>query len=792
MLLLVSLILPVFGDTALTVNDNKGAAKEWGFRPDSNSTIEVTPPPFCWRPQSGAQEYELQASRTTDFTIIDYTVSGIELNVHCPPQIFKSGKWYWRFRFRAKQDWSEWSQVRTFSIADDARPMPLPTKAELLKRIPKTHPRLFMRPEEVANLRKKARTDLQKEFASVLKTADSLLKLSIAAEEPPDFPKGIKRKTPEWLKLHRNSGNLAQTTLSAAAELSFAWLLSGNAAYGEEARRILMKCATWDPAGSTGFRTNDNAAMLFNFYFSRAYTFLHDLLSKEERQQCRRVMRVRGNDMYKALYPRHLWRPYASHSNRTWHFLGEVAIAFYGEIPEAGDWAWFAMNVFANVYPVWNDSNGGWHEGMAYWYSYLNRFTWWADIMRSAFDINAYDKPFFAECGYFPMYVMPPGTRSGGFGDQTPRYNSQSCARLVANMATQARNPYWSWYGKIHGINSLSAGSIGFIRSSLPEVTPKAPNDLPRSRLFRGVGQAYLNTDLVNATNNIQVHFKSSPFGTQSHGYNAQNSFLLYIGGERLFLRSGLRDCYGSEHHKNWMWHTRSDNNITVNGTSQLQHSADAVGHISQFQSTEGFDYVVGEAHKAYAGKLNRYTRRILFIKPEIIIIWDSLTAPRPSSFEWHLHTAKAMLINSSNKIYANNSMGGCTVEFLQPTDLNLSLTDKFVPPPWSKVKLIEHHLTAVSPVKSEAVDFITVLRPHLGQEHTECKSEITKLEDDYHVTTSLSASRTVQVTLHATTNSVDTDSAADKHREVSVVIKQNGTVESHWHSSNLQIQPEP
>ena len=39
-------------------------------------------------------------------------------------------------------------------------------------------------------------------------------------------------------------------------------------------------------------------------------------MSEEEREICRQVMKVRGEEMYRHLCPRHLWRPYSSHANR--------------------------------------------------------------------------------------------------------------------------------------------------------------------------------------------------------------------------------------------------------------------------------------------------------------------------------------------------------------------------------------------------------------------------------------------------------------------------------------------
>ena len=144
--------------------------------------------------------------------------------------------------------------------------------------------------------------------------------------------------------------------------------------------------------------------------------------------------------------------------------------------------------------------------------------------------------------------------------------------------AAQAQNPHWQWYVEQQGGPVPAGGYIGFIRGQLPKVQPKAPDNLPVSRLFEGTGQAYLNTSLTNADESVQVVFKSSPFGTQSHGYESNNSFLLWAYGQRLLIYSGIRDIYGSDHHQNWMWTTRSTNCITINGQNQRKHTVQSPG----------------------------------------------------------------------------------------------------------------------------------------------------------------------------------------------------------------------
>ena len=151
-----------------------------------------------------------------------------------------------------------------------------------------------------------------------------------------------------------------------------------------------------------------------------------------------------------------------------------MGIAFQGEIEGADDWVWFAMNVFYNAYPVWSDDDGGWHEGVSYWSSYIGRFTWWADVMRAAIGINAYHKPYFAKVGYYPMYLLPPGKVGGGFGDGANRSRAANVVPLMSELAAQAGNGHWQWYVEQMGGPTTTPGYVGFVRGTLPKAEPTA------------------------------------------------------------------------------------------------------------------------------------------------------------------------------------------------------------------------------------------------------------------------------------------------------------------------------
>jgi hypothetical protein len=299
----------------------------------------------------------------------------------------------------------------------------------------------------------------------------------------------------------------------------------------------------------------------------------------------------------------------------------------------------------------------------------------------------------------------------------------------------------------------LSTGYVGFVRGTLPNVRAVPPTDLPTSKLFRGTGQACLNTTLEDANEGVQVVFKSSPFGTQSHGYEANNSFLLWAYGKRLLIRSGYRDIYGSDHHRNWMWSTRSVNNITVGGRDQLRHSAAAQGEITFFRTTPTLDVVVGQAAEAYRDStdvndasriLDRYTRSIVFAKPELVIIYDRMVAREPTTFKYWLHATDKFEIRNGRSIAVRAGDVVCPVTFLAPDDLELSQTDQYDPNPRQRIKLREWHLTATTPPEQTHVEFVTVYRPHREKDAVPDGASLKRIDGGYRLTAETTDGRVI------------------------------------------------
>jgi hypothetical protein len=730
-ILAMSLLAVAAPGATLEVDDAPGRPGEWGFRPVEESTVEVNPPGFVWRPQNKAETYDFECSPTPGFSEDVYSIQKHWLNCHCPPKAFAPGRYYWRYRFRDNLGRvSSWSKLREFTVPNDAVEFSLPPLEELVERVPAKHPRLFVRPEELDQLRRDIQGPLRSRWEDLVRRADRLIEKPPPMDEPLKYDADWKRGEPRWLDRWWGNRRKVIAVVDGAATLAFVYMINGEEKYGRAARELMLAAAAWDPEGSTSYRYNDEAAMPVLYMLSRAYTWGYDALSEADRDKIRASMAARGRELFAYLrrFP-HTWRPYASHRNRSWHFLGELSIAFLDEIEGAPQWLEHSVNTFWCCYPVWSDTDGGWHEGASYWSSYIARQTYWLDVMASALKVDGYQRPFFRRAGYFPIYVMPPRTECGGFGDLALRRSPRSVGNTMAILARGAQNPHWQWYVDQVG-GDIGSGYLGFLRARRPAPEPKAPSDLPQSKVFRGTGLAMLHTNLRDARRDVQVFFKSSPMGSQSHGFNAQNSFILAVAGEPLLIWTGSRDWHGSPHHTRWMWETKSQNCILVNGQGQRKHTRTPDGRIAAFHTDGDFDYVVGEAADAYReATLDQFTRTILFAKPDAIVIYDQLVAREPSTYSWLLHCDEKFRVSDQSAIVATSGDSHARIAILEPAGLRLDQHNRFDHANQKRPEWRQWHFTAETPDRQKAVQFVTVIRPYTGAAAPKAGESVRKVD---------------------------------------------------------------
>ncbi len=712
------MLVPNVSGEELSVSNRESAVDEVDYHPKDGAVTDTNPPGFVWLPEKNAAVYILQCSHEKDFSSVDYQVNGLYLNVHCPAYVFEARTWYWRYTYLDDAgNMAQWSTVRSFTIPEDAVQFPQPSLDTVLATLPEKHPKILLRPEMLQNVVSELKKDHRSLWNAFLEHADQMIKTPIVKEEPSPYPGGRMRTRQKMdIDLWRKNRRIVRKAVEHATNLAFVYLLSGEEKYGERARDWIMAVVSWPADGTTSYRYNDECAMPILSRISRAYTWAYEALSEQDRQKIIETMKQRGQEVFTHLHHRsqHTVRPFSSHNNRAWHFLGEAGIAFIEDIPEAKLWLSYALDVFFNVYPVWGGVDGGWHEGVAYWNSYMSRITWWLDIMRVGFGVDGYRKPFFRQTGDFPFYVNPPGSIHGGFGDSSDHYEAGRNASLMRVFAAQLERKDWMWYAAQYPSEYPpdQPSYEDIFHALLEDVSAEKPKGRPESKIFQDVGIASLHSDLFDPSDDVHFLFKSSPFGTQSHGFNAQNSFNLVVGGIPILFGSGHRDWHGSPHHVNWMWETFSDNSITVNDQGQKKHHPLAKGKIVDSYLSDIVDYVAGDATEAYEGRLKKFVRHAFFIKPDTIILVDDLEAPQPSSFQFHLHSNEPFQINNQFEIDTTNKISNVRIAFASPSEVRIQQTSGCIPAS-AGFDATQWHICVEPKENKETTKFVTLLKVH-------------------------------------------------------------------------------
>ncbi|MBD3267813.1 DUF4962 domain-containing protein, partial [bacterium] len=575
----------------------------------------------------------------------------------------------------------------------------------LEQRIPKNHPRLYVRPEKKHEFVTHLKTKFPTLHQSFLENADRWMKQPVIQSQP-----GTSN-APSSHALFLTVSHAVET----ATNLAFAYLITGEPRYGTRAKEWADAIVSWPPTKSTSFNKNPNVALVILQGVARIYSWASPFFTQQERETLMANVKWRGQEIYTHLRTSQFCLlPYNTKNMEAWPVLGQAGIAFFHEIPAARDWVGYAMTIQYTMFPVWGGNQGGWHEGIPHWNNYMDKMFWWLDAIDAAFRVNGYRLPFFQQTGDFAMYLSPPGAVNAGFGDYSNQYPALNNGKTMAQLAAKTQNPYWLWYAA-KSTPQLKAEEITYkeaLRAVAPEIKPQPPREIPSSRLFPDVGIAALHRHIHFPEGDTYLLFKSSPYGTQSQGYDAQNSFVLFSRGEPLLINSGLMDRYDSPHHKQWMWDTASTNSFTIDGQGQIKHSPHAMGRITGNYFSEIIDYVAGEASNAYNDPLESFTREIFFVKTTAMIVLDELKAAKPVVFESHLHSPNPFDLKNQYNITVADKKAAARIAFATPADLIVQSVSTCTPPsPVAETN--QWHLTAKTPEKRTEATFITFILPH-------------------------------------------------------------------------------
>ncbi len=682
-----------------------------GLISDRVATSYANPPMLVWSDSIGPSR--LQYSRSPEFPDGETVTAEAEWSFYTPPAPLEPGEWFWRVY--SETDVTEgWSDVNRVLIPEEAHRFTTPpVDAAAIEAMPR--PRLIDVAAERAALGEAG-------IANLLARARSSAQQPIP-DDPPIWEEGDER-WPAWIDWY---GEVHGAITSRTGRRLEVIAQQAAIADSDEARdwtlELALAVASWDPQGGSAPHRGDIGAQHVLRGLNAAYDVLRDYASEEDLAIIRGALIARAEDFRKTLKPLRG----DPQNNHTWLralAFGQSGLVLIGDHEPAHEWAEYVRQLYLGEFLSGMGFQGDNNEGLSYWSYGLSFIVEYADMMHTVCGIDLYQQPWLNQTARFPMYCAPPNAPGVSFADTgKPNHGivgpySQSYVRLLGE---RTGDPYALWYG---GAQDPVGG-----------VSPRPPVDLPQSILYRLIGLGVANTSLVDGREGVTVAMHSGTYQA-GHQHADQNAFVINAYGEKLAIDSGYYDWYGSPHFKEYSSQTMAHNTILVDGAGQAVFKQGADGRMDAWFDGTGHTWMVGDASdpEVYGGKLSRFDRRLLFIKPGIVIIHDLLAAPEPANFQWLLHTAAPIELDEAQQsLSVTSGEAAMSAQMLRPAELSFSITDRYPVHPYTGYGTVpvpedqlakEWHLTAEAGPADER-QFLTVFDVRRGNDDAASIREI-------------------------------------------------------------------
>ena len=240
--------------------------------------------------------------------------------------------------------------------------------------------------------------------------------------------------------------------------------------------------------------------------------------------------------------------------------------------------------------------------------------------------------------------------------------------------------------------------------------------------------------------------FFALPFGSTGHAHAAHNGFTINYGGRQLFGGTGYYSNFNDKHTL-LHYRTRGHNTILADGLAQVI-GENGYGWLARFADTGALTYTLGDASHAYDSirtpfwidrmaqsgveytrenglgdpGVTRFRRHFLFLKPDVIVLYDELAAREPVAWTWLLHSHHRLTQPAAAAVEADNGLAVGRMDLFTSSDLEVKVSDRFYAPAvnWKKrtgpdgkvMEYVNHwHSEFTPPAKSRAQRFLAVFR---------------------------------------------------------------------------------
>ena len=534
--------------------------------------------------------------------------------------------------------------------------------------------------------------------------------------------------------LNEVSGHLTQVlpTAGASADDAFTYsklalsslmacVYSNQDVYCNDAIRRVMSLASWDPVGATSYTKAgmNMAARNLTWTVAIGYDWLYPRLTTIQRSQLLSMINTRNAAMYNDIIgsrARIAISPRDSLGNQTLSAVAVISTLVAGDLPVAGTWLQNALPLALNSINPWGGDDGGFANAAAQGAWDVSELAPAWNALFYATGINVAQNAWVRNWGRYFTYFTPPGMAAGTtvFGDGFELNESEHQASYGKGYFYFNPTPLGRWHAA--QLNAENPTRFEYLMAPPADFSGAQafPSGTPNSLYLSSIGQVAMHSDL-SAPGRTSVYFKSSPppYGAYNHSHADQNSFVVNSGGQRLAIESGYYDNYKTSHWLNWYHTTKAKNAITYDGgQGQLFYEVGdkmGYGRITGFTSTPAYDVVSGDATAAYGGALTTAQRMLVYLRPNLILVYDNVASATSRQWEWNIHAVNQMTSTSDTTAkIQNNGQTMCITMLAGPT-MRFSQTNQFTANPtgtWAA----QWHGKFYSTTRVPSTEFIALL----------------------------------------------------------------------------------
>lgn len=495
-----------------------------------------------------------------------------------------------------------------------------------------------------------------------------------------------------------------RTYFSTALDLTIAGIAFDDEGMLDGALAIWRAMVAWKPGGFCDDWHGDMISTVMCLRLARVALWQQDRLTKADWDAFEEMLSWRlaaAQDLFEFFELQEY--PYDSHVLNATAIFAATALALEARLPALGKFAEWARRHVEPLFPSWGARDGGWGAGSNYWKWSVGNWLLFVDVCPLDHPLRRH--PWLLNTGWFKLYVHPPYTRQGAFGDHGDIPPGDVDGAVLLYLGALLGKKEFVWYAAEIArrdpsglppdpspvfsepeslVFALTAASV------IDDFRGGLPRDLPGQRCFPDTGIVASHTHLGDHQRDVMLLFRSSQGGTFNHCHADQNAFVLEAFGEPLLIDAGYYPIYHHPHMRKFSIQTAAHNAVLLDGIGQTIRNLNARGKILRFSGSETADWWSGDATEAYGGRCLRALRHLWFEKDAdmpFFLVMDVIETAHPHTMDWLLQSYEKMEIHEeSNRVLASgwSRAGGrarARIDLLTPTRFYWRQTDQFPAP---------------------------------------------------------------------------------------------------------------